>query len=292
MRLVKLTVFLSLWPVFFTLACLRHLQACVRGPARRWRMVSDVTRIFCSVLTFLFKIRITVEGQHHGLETQGHLIISNHLGYLDGIVLGSIFPLIFVSKREVRGWPLLGQWTALCGTVFIDRKQKVKIPVLVDEIESRLRQGANVLLFPEGTSSDGERLLPFQSVPFAAPLRIGAPIMPITLTYTTVNQQLISKLNRDLIYWYGDMDLVSHLWALLALRGIGVSVRIHPPIETTGFRNDSRNRKQLSRTCHSIIGGAAVKDSVRSKSGSTKPAPKRIEGEQRSELTSAKERRQ
>src|SRR5574342_1288977 len=181
MRLVKLLAFLSLWPVFFALACIRHLQACIRRRSRRWSLVSGVTRNFCSVLTSLFNIRITIEGAHHGLENRGHLIISNHLGYLDGVVLGSIFPLIFVSKKEVRGWPLLGQWNALCGTVFIDRKQKVKIPVMIDEIESRLKQGANVLLFPEGTSSNGERLLPFQSVPFAAPLRMGAPIIPITL---------------------------------------------------------------------------------------------------------------
>ena len=289
MRLVKLIVFLSLWPVFFALACIRHLQAWIRGPARRWRLVSGVTRNFCAVLTSLFNIRITVEGDRHGLKSGGHLIISNHLGYLDGVVLGSIFPLIFVSKKEVRGWPLLGQWTALCGTVFIDRKQKVKIPLLVDEIASRLKQGANVLLFPEGTSSDGERLLPFQSVPFAAPLRMGAPIIPITLTYTTVNQQPVSKLNRDLIYWYGDMDLVNHLWALLALRGIGVSVRIHPPIKTAGFRNDSRNRKRLSKMCHAVIAGAAAKDSARSRLGSGR-APKLSDGEQRSELTSKRPR--
>src|SRR5262245_12809418 len=262
MRLVKLVVFLSLWPVFFTLASLSHLQARIQGPTRRWRLVSGITRNFCSVLTSLFNIRITIEGDHRGLKSRGHLIISNHLGYLDGVVLGSIFPLIFVSKKEVRRWPLLGQWKALSGTVFIDREHKVKIPVLIDEIESRLKLGANVLLFPEGTSSNGERLLPFQPVPFAAPLRMGAPIIPITLTYTTVNQQPVSELNRDQIYWYGDMDLVSHLWGLLALRGIGVTVKIHPPIETAGFRNDSRNRKQLSRMCHAIIGGAAGKDSA------------------------------
>jgi|SRR5262245_2403214 len=289
MRLVKLIVFLALWPAFFALAGLRHLQARIQGPNRRWRLVSEVTRNFCSVLTSLFKIRITIQGDHRGLKSRSHLIISNHLGYLDGVVLGSIFPLIFVSKKEVRRWPILGQWNALSGTVFIDREHKVKIPLLIDEIESRLEQGANVLLFPEGTSSNGERLLPFQPVPFAAPLRIAAPIVPITLTYTSVNQQPVSKLNRDLIYWYGDMDLVSHLWGLLALRGIGVTVRIHPPIETSGFRNDSRNRKQLSSMCHSVI-GAAGKHSARPGLGASRPALQLSDRDRPSELTSKRPR--
>ena len=72
----------------------------------------------------ILNIKITVEGDAAQLERGGYVIISNHFGYLDGIVLGSLFPVIFVSKREVKSWPVVGQWTTLCGTVFINRQKK------------------------------------------------------------------------------------------------------------------------------------------------------------------------
>jgi len=84
-------------------------------------------------------------------------------------MLGSIFPIVFVSKKEVRSWPIVGQWNVLCGTVFIDRQRKDQVGLLLQEMTSKLTQEANILLFPEGTSTDGERLLPFQTVPLAAP---------------------------------------------------------------------------------------------------------------------------
>ena len=154
----------------------------------------------------ILNIKITVAGDAAQLEDGGYVIISNHFGYLDGIILGSLFPVIFVSKREVKRWPLVGQWTMLCGTVFINRQKKGLIPLAVKEISRRLKEGANILLFPEGAASNGERMLPFQTAPLAAPLRSGAIIVPVTLAYRSIEEQPVSAANRDLIYCYGGMD--------------------------------------------------------------------------------------
>ena len=216
-----------------------------------------MTSKFSHLLTALLNIKIVLEGERDRWVECGAMIVSNHLGYLDGIVLGSIFPVIYVSKKEVRGWPLIGQWTALVGTVYVDRTRRNKIPSLIEEIAKNLQQKTNVLIFPEGTSTNGERVLPFQSSFFAAPLSARAPVVPVTLTYKRVDGEPLSKSNRDRVCWYGDMEFVSHFWNLLALQSVEVSVRIHPKIETSSYQNISASRKQLSRTCHEIITGAA-----------------------------------
>lgn len=255
---IKLAVLLPLWAVFFVLVAAARTIVSLAGIAGRWRIISRLTRSFASLLSRLMGLRITVDGAAARLEGGGYLIVSNHLGYLDGVVLGSIFPVLYVSKKEVRRWPLIGQWTALCGAIFVDRQRKDRIPLLVEEIAMKLRSGANVLLFPEGTSTNGDRLLPFQTAPFAAPLRVRAPIVPVTLAYETIDGAPLSPANRDTVYWYGDMEFASHFWRLLALRRIEVTVKIHPTIESSACKNDSRGRKQLSQACFGAISGQAV----------------------------------
>ncbi len=253
MRWLKLIALLSLWPLFFVLVVLVHLGTSLFRLPRRWRIVSRLSNRLAILWRGLLNIKIVLEGDGDCLKSGGHFIISNHLGYIDGIVLGSIFPVIYVSKREVRRWHVIGQWTALIGTIFVDRQRKYKILQAVEEIAAKLNQKANVLVFPEGTSTNGERLLPFQSAFFAAPLAARAVVVPVTLTYRRINQQPLSEANRDRVYWYGGMNFVSHFWDLLGIRRIEVSVKVHPRIDTSDVRNSSRSRKELSQTCHAII---------------------------------------
>ncbi len=260
MRWVRLTVLLIFWPLFFIAAFLAHLALSISGSRRRWRWISRViNRNFVASMRALLNIKVRVEGELSGLKSDGYFIVSNHMGYLDGVVLGSVFPVIYVSKKEVRGWPWIGQWTALCGTIYIDRKRKDKIPLLVGEIAQKLGQKANVLIFPEGTSTNGDKILPFQSAPFAAPLRVRAPIVPVTLAYKSIDHQPLSNTNRDRIYWYGDMEFLNHFWGLLAVRRIEVTVKIHPKIETSRYKNNSLGRKELSQLSHDRIAGVTVK---------------------------------
>lgn len=253
MRLVKLTTLLTVWAVLFAAAGLIRVWIWLWRPRNRWRIVSRMTQRFVSILRTIVNVRITVQGDLELLDSEGAFIASNHLGYLDGFVLGSLFPVIFVSKREVRRWPIIGQWTALCGTVYIDRAHKGKIPLMVEEIVGRLKDKANILIFPEGTSTNGDHLLPFQSTPFAAVLRARGRVVPLTLTYRRIDGQPVTEANRDTIYWYGDMDFATHFWTLLGLRSIEVAVKFHAPIETAHYKNNSVSRKQLSQACYNAI---------------------------------------
>lgn len=256
MRPVKLIALLSAWTLFLTAALLVRLGLSLLKSPDRWRWISRLINWnFAAAVRVILNIKITVDGETESLQGGGYFIVSNHLGYVDGFVLGSIFPVIYVSKKEVRGWPLIGPWTALCGTVYIDRQRKDKIPLLVGEIAQRLKQKTNLLIFPEGTSTNGDRILPFQSAPFAAALRARATVVPVTLTYQRIDHQPLTKDNRDRVYWYGDMEFLGHFWGLLAARSIEVTVQVHPAIETARYKNDSSGRKALSQASYDSISG-------------------------------------
>jgi len=258
MRLLKLTAFLSLWVFFFALAAMVHLWVFILGLPNRWKIISRVNRNFTLLLRLILNIKVTVTGDEGQMERGGYVIIANHVSYVDGIVLGSIFPILFVSKREVKSWPVVGQWNVLCGTIFINRQKKEESGSTVDEIARKLKQEANVLLFPEGTSTNGEKLLPFQTVPFAAPLRNRSIIVPATLTYKTIDDKPVSVANRDTVYWYGEMDFVSHFWKLLGLHSIEALVTIQPRIECFHYADNSAGRKKLAEDCYNRVLGRVV----------------------------------
>ncbi|MBM4297981.1 MAG: 1-acyl-sn-glycerol-3-phosphate acyltransferase [Deltaproteobacteria bacterium] len=179
-------------------------------------------------------------------------------------MLGSIFPIVFVSKKEVRSWPLVGLWNILCGSIFIDRQHRGQVGVLVEEMARKLKQEANILLFPEGTSTNGERLLSFQTVPLAAPLRCRSIIVPATLVYRSIEERPVNSANRDLIYWYGDMDFISHFWKLLTLRSVEVLVTIQPKVECFHYPDDSSGRKKLAEDCYDRVLGRRVENRTES----------------------------
>jgi len=260
MRLLKLAAFLSLWVVFFALVSIVHLWISVLGLPNRWKIISRLNRNYTLLLRLILNIRVTVTGDEGQLERGGYVIIANHVGYVDGIALGSIFPILFVSKREVKSWPIVGQWNVLCGTIFINRQRKVQIASLIRQMTRKLKQEANLLLFPEGTSTNGEEMLPFQTVPFAAPLRNRSIIVPVTVTYKTIDDQPVTTANRDSVYWYGDMEFVTHFWNLLALRGIEVLVTIQPKIECFRYSDNSAGRKKLAEECYNRVLGRGTED--------------------------------
>ena len=255
MRLLKLAAFLSLWVVFFVLVAIVHLWIWILGLPNRWKILSRLNRNYTLLLRLILNIKVTIAGDEGQLERGGYVIIANHVSYVDGIVLGSIFPIVFVSKREVKKWPIVGQWNVLCGTIFINRQRKNEVGTMVREMTRKLRQEANILLFPEGTSTNGEKMLPFQTVPLAAPLRSRSIIVPVTLAYTTIDEQPVTAVNRDFVYWYGDMDFVTHFWNLLGRRGVEVLVTLQPKIECFRYADNSAGRKKLAEDCYNRVLG-------------------------------------
>ena len=182
------------------------------------------------------------------------LFVVNHTSYLDITVLGGLIEGCFVAKREVAGWPLFGLLAKLQRTAFVERRRGATANER-DHIARRLSGGDNLILFPEGTSNDGNRVLPFKSALFAA-LQTSAdlPIQPVSIGYTRLDGMPLGRALRPFVAWYGDMDLAPHLFTLLGLGRMTVDVVFHAPVKAADFPS----RKDLARHCHEVIAGGVA----------------------------------
>lgn len=196
------------------------------------------------MLARLLGIRIIVKG--HPPPDGPTLIVSNHLGWLDIVVLSAVTPLSFVAKREVAGWPLFGSLARLQRTVFVDRERRHATGAGRDDMQERLKAGDTLVLFPEGTSSDGNRVLPFRSALFAAvkPSHgVGAAAAPaqdavvqtVAVVYTRLHGLPLGRSARSLVGWFGDMEMGAHAWELLQAGPLDVEVAVGPPVRLEDF---------------------------------------------------------
>ncbi|MCM8792105.1 MAG: 1-acyl-sn-glycerol-3-phosphate acyltransferase [Candidatus Omnitrophica bacterium] len=216
-----------------------------------YRSISRWTKFITNNFNKILGIKINVIGNIDSLKEKNNFIISNHVSYVDGLVLASIFPLIFVSKLSVKFWPIFGQMAQWGGTVFVDRQNKRNAIHSLKKMTEILKNGTNLLFFPEGTSTDGTKIIEFQSIFFQVPFEINATIIPITIQYLKINDQELSLLNRDKVLWYGQKKIFWHFLSLLRLKKIKVKVIVHPKIKAD--RYIFKDRKELSRYCREII---------------------------------------
>ena len=147
-----------------------------------------------------------------GVVPKDGLIACNHLGYVDILVIGSACPAIFVAKSDVREWPVFGWLASLAGTIFVSRNEPAKVMAQLLEMERPLKDGYPVLLFPEGTSSDGTFVLPFRSSLFESVLTTGCTITPAAISYDLIG---MGDVRQEVAYW-GDHSLLPHLLNLLS----------------------------------------------------------------------------
>lgn len=164
------------------------------------------------------------------------LLISNHMGYLDIAVLASIMPAVFVSKRDVKFWPVFGQFAQMGGTVFVDRARRTQVGDVNDEIQAALDDGALVVLFPEGTSSGGETVLPFKSALLQPAAGQAHPLSVCCIQYDLDD----GNAAEDVCYW-GDDTFLPHMLNLLGKRTLRATVRFAP------FQSTTTDRKELAR---------------------------------------------
>jgi len=198
----------------------------------------------------LLGIRLHIDG--HVVAGKPVLLIANHTSWLDIPVLSAVAPLSFVAKKEVGTWPFVRSLARLQRTVFVDRTRRQSVGGTADEMLARLAAGDALVLFAEGTSSDGNRVLPFKTSLFAAakPARTAmsqnepsaAVVQTLALVYTHVHGVPLARGDRPLIGWYGDMEMGSHAWALLKAGPIDVRIVVGPPVPLDAFTD----RKQLA----------------------------------------------
>ncbi len=160
------------------------------------KLLSLWAKLMCS----LFRLNIQLRGEPLPSDF-GRVVISNHTSYLDIIALASVMPLTFISKSSVKWWPILGQGAVLAGVLFVDRsKIRSGSDVLAKAVDI-LKDGANLCIFPEGTTGDGEDILKFRTGAFRLAARADVPVLPVVLVYRDM----------DKAKWVGDMTFLGHL---------------------------------------------------------------------------------
>ena len=172
------------------------------------------------------------------------LLVSNHLSYLDIILIGSLTPAVFVSKADVRGWPVFGWLAELAGTVFIERERRLHVGEVNGQIASALADGLLVVIFPEGTSTDGSAVLPFRS-PLLEPVAGGSHDITVgRLRYVLPDGD--GDAGQEVCYW-GDHTFFPHLLNLLGKRRVKAMVRF------SSFGPSTADRKELARSLHDAV---------------------------------------
>ena len=200
-------------------------------------------------LVYLFGIKVKVSGK---IEKKNVLFVSNHISYLDIFILGSLTKAIFVAKSEIKSWPIINKIAAIGKTIFVDRSRVLTIKDQVKILSNALKKGRNLILFPEGTSSDGLKVLPFKSSLFGLSdlySKKKFKIQPISITYSKLDGVPVERKFRPFFAWFGNMDLVTHAWQFLGLGLSEVKVHYHKSVLLNSFKN----RKEASRYCFNVI---------------------------------------
>ncbi len=203
---------------------------------------------------------VTVECRGTISRARPTLFVANHVSYLDIPVLGSLAEFSFIARGDIAGWPVAGALARMQRTVFVDRRRQ-GVAAERSEVERRLADGDNLMLFPESTTGNGTRLLPFKSalLSVARPAEGGvAPtVQPVSIVYTALDGMPLTRNLRPLVAWYGTMAAGEHFWRLLGLGRLHARVEFHEPVAPGQFAS----RKALTRHCEHTI-AAALADSL------------------------------
>jgi 1-acyl-sn-glycerol-3-phosphate acyltransferase len=259
------TVLASWRAAAYVLWTLLLMPAQALALALGWRVAERLPMFYHRTCLPLLGVRLEVHGEMAAARPV--LFACNHTSYLDIPILGALLPGSFVAKSEIAGWPLFGTLARLQRSVFIDRRRSMSSQHR-DEMTERLTRRDNIILFPEGTSGDGNRVLPFKSALFAAAdaavAGAGVLVQPVSVAFTRLNGIPMGREFRPLYAWYGDMGLLPHAWFMLGLGTATVVIRFHPPTSLA----EQGSRKALAHYCQrwvaqglgeSLAGGRAVR---------------------------------
>lgn len=219
-----------------------------------WTLRRRIPRLWHRVACRMIGLHVRVHGT---LETRRPLMLAaNHASWKDILVLGSIADVVYIAKSEVRDWPVFGLLARLQASIFVVREEKRKTGEQVNEIGRRLADGEIVVLFPEGTTSDGNRLLEIKTSLFGAAATAAsvAPdstvfIQPVSIAYTGVHGMAMGRYHRPIAAWPGDIEMMPHLMGILKEGALDVDVDFGEMIAY----GPSSNRKVVSRDVEARI---------------------------------------
>jgi len=221
----------------------------------RWRRIY-VSNRFLSVWCRFALFVLSIKPRYFGLENlpaeNGALYVGNHLTYTDVLVISARVPTCFVTSTEIKRSLGLGQICQMAGCLFVDRKNKRNLINEVSELQEGLEHQLNVAVFPEATSTNGEKVLRFRKPLYFAATSAGVKVVPFTINYRTVGGKPVTVKNRDNIFWYGDMDFLPHIWRLTGEGGATVDLTFLPAIQVSPATDTTQLAEQTQEMVESI----------------------------------------
>lgn len=231
----------------------------VRKKNRKLIYFSKTTSFFSRILLEILDVKLKTKNLE-SLRRNGrnYLVVSNHVSYLDIFAIASVIPSIFIaSVDEVKDRFMLGTVAKSGGSVFVERRNRASLSKEIETVSELLKEGLSVTLFPEGTTSNGDHILPFRT-PFLIPaVKSGTDILPVCVKYLKINGESLNHKNRDLVFYYGDMTFFKHFAKLLSLESVDIELIGLESIQT---RKKDISRKELATLAFSSITSALSSD--------------------------------
>ena len=238
--------------VLFALYLLASMAACslpIKEHTRRVWMTRLVA-FFAGLVLRLYGVSVAATGSRRLVSPhKGRLVVCNHMSYVDVLVIASMAPSVFVTSVELRNTLLLGQLARLSGSLFVERRKASGLRQEIDAIAVVLKQGFSVVLFPEGTTFNGDHVHPFKQSLLDAAIKADCGIQPVCIRYQRVNGRPLTAASRDTVLYYGDTTFFRHFPRFLTLRSVEVKISVLHPIHA----KTDESRKHLAGRAHEAI---------------------------------------
>ncbi len=236
------------------------LRAIAGQKKRKLNWSTRALSFHSSLMNKMLGVRVSLRGRGNGISGgESSLILSNHLSYVDIFVISSFFPSSFIaSVDEVKSDPLLGKATELSGGYFVERRNRSGLRTDIESISGILESGTNVALFPEGTTSNGDRVLPFKTPLLSAAEKAGVGILPLCIRYTSIDGEALTEKNKDLIYYYGDMKFFDHFFKLLSVGRVDAELRVLDKIDPQA----ATSRKEMASAIYDMISSEYMDEGI------------------------------
>ncbi|WII72195.1 lysophospholipid acyltransferase family protein [Bdellovibrio sp. 22V] len=241
----RLILFVLIISTFLLWSFLCHFA--LRDTQKRLKRFSRNSQFFSGLMLKVFNCDLKVINKP--APDEKFLLVSNHMGFVDILMLASASPMLFVTSNEMRETPFLGLLTEMGGCIYVERRSRTRILDEMKTIVAALRNGFRIVLYPEATSTNGERVLPFKKTLMMAAAHAGVPIQPVVVNFKSINDEDFSLKWRDHVCWYGDIPFVTSMWRSLSLKSVKAEIefleQIHPTVED--------DRGVIADKAHSLI---------------------------------------
>jgi len=248
---IKILFFFLIVVTFLLISFITDLI--VRDRKKKLISFSRIASFSGKVCLMLFGVKVNLKNlNRYKRANKNYMIVCNHLSYLDIFVIYSVLPSVFIANSELEEEFPLGAVTKYGGGIFVERRNRSRLLGDMDNISSVLNMGLNIVLFPEGTTSDGQAVTAFKAPFLKSAINTGTDVLPLCINYKRINGESLDEKSKDLIFYYGSITFFEHFFRLLKLKNIEVELEALEEIEV----NPKMTRKELSQIAYDKINSA------------------------------------